>query len=206
MRERLSVKLLKIFFLAVSKLAWRIQYEGLENLPKSSEKGFIIASNHQTYIDPVWIGIPVRRDLKFLAWDEAFHWPILGSLMGWLGSLPVNTSTGRNPESLKKALIALKNGSVLVVFPEGAREFENGEPLEFKAGAVALASDANVPILPASIIGGNLIWPRDRKWPRFGKVKVRFHPLIEVPTVSDENRKENLREITGMLKRIVTKR
>ena len=204
MRERLSVKLLKILFLAVSKLAWRIQYEGLENLPNDSEKGFVIASNHQTYIDPVWIGIPIRRDLKFLAWDKAFHWPIIGFLMRWLGSLPVNTSTGRNPDSLKRAVESLQNGSCLVIFPEGAREFENGEPLEFKMGAVALASEAKVHILPASIIGGNSIWPRDWKWPRLGKVTVRFHPMIEVPVISDETRKTRLREITEVLRKIVT--
>lgn len=204
--ERLSVRLLKMFCLAVSRLAWGIEYEGLENIPIESREGFVIASNHQTYIDPVWLGIPIRRDLKFLAWDEAFHWPIIGFLMRWLGSLPVNTSTGRNPESLKKAIEFLENGSGLVIFPEGAREFGNGEPLEFKPGAVAIASEARVRILPASITGGNEIWPRDRKWPRLGNVRVRFHPMMDVPSISEENRKADLHEATESLKRIVTQK
>jgi len=202
--ERMSVKPLKWFCLTVSRLLWSIEYEGLGNIPQNSTGGFVIASNHQTYIDPVWIGIPIKRDLKFLAWDAAFHWPIIGFLMRRLGSLPVNTATGRNPESLRRAIESLKSGSGLMVFPEGAREFENGIPLDFKPGAVALAAEAGVPILPVTISGGNRVWPREWKWPSTGRVTVRFHPLIEAPSLSHENRKTELRRLTAILKETIT--
>lgn len=198
--ERLSVKLLKSFCLAVSRVVWEIEYEGLENIPNHSARGVVIASNHQTYIDPVWIGIPIKRDLRFLAWDEAFKWPIIGPLVRWLGSLPVNTATGRNPDSLKKAIEFLESGSGLMVFPEGAREFEDGIPLDFKPGAVALAAEARVPILPVTISGGNRVWPREWKWPKRGKVTVRFHAPLEIPDVSHENRKAELHTLTETLR------
>lgn len=198
--ERLSVKLLKSFCLVVSRAVWAIEYEGLENIPNKSTRGVVIASNHQTYIDPVWIGIPIKRDLRFLAWDAAFKWPVIGPLVRWLGSLPVNTATGRNPDSLKKAVEFLESGSGLMVFPEGAREFEDGMPLDFKPGAVALAAEARVPILPVTISGGNRIWPREWKWPKPGKVTVRFHPLLNTPEVSHENRKTELNALTEALR------
>jgi len=204
--ERLSVKLVKKFCLAVSKLFWGIEYRGLENIPQKARHGLVIVSNHQTYIDPIWIGIPIKRDLRFLAWDAAFRWPIIGFLVTWLGSLPVNTATGRNPDSLKRAVEFLQNGSGLMVFPEGAREFEDGEPLEFKPGAVALAAEAGVPLLPVTIVGGNKVWPRGQKWPTPGKVLVEFHPLTEIPRISHENRKGDLRKITESIRKTVTQK
>lgn len=204
--ERLSVKVLKSFCLAVSRVVWAIEYEGLENIPNHSGGGVVIASNHQTYIDPVWIGIPIKRDLRFLAWDAAFKWPVIGPLVRWLGSLPVNTATGRNPDSLRKAVEFLESGSGLMVFPEGAREFEDGIPLDFKPGAVALAAEARVPILPVTISGGNRVWPREWRWPKRGKVTVRFHPLLEIPEISHENRKSELHELTKVLRSTIVGR
>ena len=41
--------------------------------------GLIVASNHQTYIDPFWVSYPIRRPVRYLAWDAAFNWPVVGS-------------------------------------------------------------------------------------------------------------------------------
>jgi 1-acyl-sn-glycerol-3-phosphate acyltransferase len=71
----------------------------------------------------------------------------------------------------------LREGGVVVIFPEGGRSTASGELERFKAGAVRLALEANVPILPVTIKGGNRIWPRGWRLPHLGKVEVIYHPL-----------------------------
>ncbi len=65
----------------LSKIFWRVQYFNLENVPLESNSGLIIAANHQTYFDPFWICIPIKRDLRFMTWDELFKWFFVGKLL-----------------------------------------------------------------------------------------------------------------------------
>lgn len=164
--------------LFISKLCWRVKFTGKENIPQKMQGGLLIASNHQTYLDPFWICIPVKKRLRFMAWDEAFDWFLMGSLIRYLGAFPVNLSFG-SAQSFRKALKVLREGAALVVFPEAAREFSDGKLLPFKSGAVKIAVYSGVPILPVTVRGGNRIWARDMKFPRFGKVEIIYHPLLE---------------------------
>ena len=58
-----------------SRLLWGVEHKSVENIPLDS--GVIIASNHQSYGDPFWLAIPVKRPIRFLAWSEAFSWPVV---------------------------------------------------------------------------------------------------------------------------------
>ncbi len=74
----------------------------------------------------------------------------------------------------------LRDGAALIIFPEAEREFSDGKMMPFKSGAVRLAMDAEVPILPVTIIGGNKVWAQDLRIPRFGKVEIIYHPIIKI--------------------------
>ena len=63
--------------------------------------------------------------------------------------------------------------------PEAA--FADGNFLPFKPGAAWLAMEAEVPILPVTIRGGNRVWAQGMKYPKFGKVEIIYHPILEVP-------------------------
>jgi 1-acyl-sn-glycerol-3-phosphate acyltransferase len=173
------VDVVRLTALFVSKIFWRIEYAGKENIPRNSERGLLIVANHQTYFDPFWIGIPVKRKLRFMAWDAAFEWFLIGRLIRYLGAFPVNLERG-SPQSYRQAIKFLREGANLFIFPEGSREFSDGDLLPFKSGAVKIALQADVPILPVTVSGANKIWAQDMKYPRPGKVKIIFHPLIEV--------------------------
>ena len=165
----------------ISKPIWRIRYRGTKNIPLDNGRGLLIASNHATYIDPAWIGIPIKQKLRFMAWDQAFHWRFIGPLIRYLGAFPVQHGRSVTKSAVVEAVRALKDGAALLVFPEGGREFADGKILEFKTGAVHLAHTAGVPILPVTIRGGNAVWPRDQKYPRlFRRVEVIFHPVMEL--------------------------
>ncbi len=151
-----------------------MEFRGTENIPAPSDGAFIIASNHQTYFDPVWISIPFDHDIRYLAWDRAFEWPVVGALIRKLGAIPVKLERGGTLSSLKRCLELLKTGSVLMIFPEGEREYSDGELLRFRTGAVHLALKTGCPILPVCIAGGNKVWPQGKSLPTTGKVTITF--------------------------------
>ncbi len=163
-----------------SKLFWRIEFSGLENIPKNLQTGLIIAPNHQTYVDPVWVCLKLNRRFRFMAWDEIFKWVFIGRLIKYLGAFPVGFNRKGFVKASRKALQVLREGATLIIFPEGEREFSDGKMLNFKPGAVRLAMEAEVPILPVTIRGANKVWAQDMKYPRFRKVQIIYHPLFEV--------------------------
>ena len=183
----------------ISRVFWRIEFRGLENIPQRG--GVIVAANHQTYIDPFWLSLKIKRPTRYLAWSAAFKWPFVGRCLTWFGAWPIALE-GSDPMPIRRSLQWLRDGGAVVIFPEGGRSTASGELERFKAGAVRLALEAGVPILPVTIKGGNRIWPRGQRTPRIGKVIVTYHPLYrpEVPP-ADETRafarreSEHLKEV-----------
>ncbi len=157
-----------------SRIFWKIEFCGVENVPTNG--GLIIASNHQTYIDPFWLSLQIKRPIRYLAWSAAFSWPIVGTCLTWLGAWPLALE-GSDPAAIRRSLQWLREGGAVVIFPEGGRSTSTGGLERFKAGAVRLALEANVPILPVTIRGGNRVWPRGWRIPHAGKVVVTYHPL-----------------------------
>ena len=174
------IKAVQFAGLFISKILWRIKFCNLENIPQNLDGGLIIVANHQTYFDPFWICFKIRRKFRFMAWDKAFDWFLIGRFIRYLGAFPVSLERGGTIKTLKQTLAALRDGATLVIFPEGSREFSDGKFLEFKTGAARLAIEANVPILPVTVRGANRVWARDIKFPRLGRVEIIYHPLMEV--------------------------
>ena len=175
-----------------SRLFWKIRFTGLEHVPMNG--GVIVAANHQTYLDPFWLSIPIKRPTRYLAWSVAFNWPIVGRGLVWLGAWPL-TVEGSDPAAIRRSLQWLRDGGVVVIFPEGSRGAPDGKLDRFKAGAVRLALEADVPILPVTIKGGNRIWPKGWRLPHLGRVEVIYHPLVYAkPAPEEEARKCAKRE------------
>lgn len=171
---------LRALGVTVSKLCWFIRYRGLKNIPKGNES-FILVSNHPTYLDPMWVSIPVHRDLRFMAWDQAFEWAVIGKVIRYLGAFPVKTDGNVSKSAIVESIRTLRSGGVLVIFPEGEREFAEGKLLEFKPGALHIAVNAGVPVLPVSISGGNRVWPQGKRFPHlFRKITVTYHPALDL--------------------------
>lgn len=189
----------------VSKLLWFIKYTDTHNIPKALKGGLLIAPNHPTYLDALWVCAPMRRKFRFMVWDKAFDWFLIGPLIKYLGSFPVKHEGGVTKQAVKEAIRTLNAGSTLIVFPEGAREFPDGKLHEFKTGPVRIAMQAGVPILPVTIRGGNRVWPQTVKYPRlFRRVEVIYHPLLEVTVPSDgEEMRDHAADLTEKLRAII---
>ncbi len=183
---QIVVDALRLIAYVISKACWFIRYTGRENIPPRTSGAFLIAANHQTYIDPVWICVPMRRRIRYIAFDKAFEWRFIGPLIGYLGAIPVKHSAGLSVQTIRESISSLRDGAVLTIFPEGGRAFAGGEMFEFKTGAVRVAQQAGVPILPVTVRGGNRIWPQKQKYPRlFRRVEIIYHPIIHVTATSN---------------------
>ncbi len=192
------VWLLLLIAYVISKPLWFVRFRGKENIPPKSSGPVLIAANHQTYIDPVWICIPMRRRFRFMAYDKAFEWRVVGPLIKYLGAFPVKHPVDTSRRLFRESLRSLRDGATLVVFPEGAREFADGEMFEFKSGAMHIALRAGVPVLPVTIRGGNNVWPQGQKYPRLlRRVEIEYHPLLTVDS------SENADVWTDRLKEII---
>jgi 1-acyl-sn-glycerol-3-phosphate acyltransferase len=185
---------------AVSRALWRISYRGLEHVP--AEGGLIIAANHQTYVDPFWIGSRVRRPVRFLAWDEAFRWPLAGKALELLGAWPLALERG-NPTAYRRSLQWLRGGGAVVIFPEGQRAYADGELSRFKAGAVRLALEAGVPVLPVTVRGGQRVWPRGQRVPHVGRVEIVFHPAHLPAPLPGEDARQCVQRETAALASVI---
>jgi 1-acyl-sn-glycerol-3-phosphate acyltransferase len=183
-----------------SRLFWRIEYEGVENIPQSG--GLIVAANHQSYGDPFWLGIPIKRPVRFLAWSEAFSWPVVGKAIRLLGAWPLHLS-GSDPAAIRRSLTWLRDGGVVVIFPEGGRGQEDGSMIRMKAGAVRIALEAGVPILPVTIRGANRVWPASNFFPRPGRVEIIYHPAFSPELQPGEETRDCARRETDRLAQII---
>lgn len=200
----LIADLLRLTGYVVSKAVWFLRYHGLENIPENSSGAFLVVSNHQTYIDPVWVCLPMRRKIRYMAIEKAFDWKFVGRLIRYMGAFPVSPDAAGTVGAMKESLRAVKDGAVLTIFPEGEREFADGRMLKFKTGAVKIAMHTGVPILPVTISGGNRIWPQKQKYPRlFRRVNITYHPVIKIVEDKSVTTETNLELWTERLKAII---
>jgi len=128
-------------------LGWRV--EGRDNLP--AEGGAILCSNHISWWDPPLVGCVVKRRVHFMAKEELFKIPILGSILPALGAFPVRRGTP-DRSAIRQALQVLKDGQVLGIFPEGTRS-KTGHLQKAEPGTALLAIKSQAPLVPVAILG-----------------------------------------------------
>lgn len=147
------------------------------------EGGVILACNHQSFMDPVLVAIALQREAAFMARDTLFKNPVFKQLISRLNAFPVRRGTA-DVGAIKECLRRLKQGQVLVVFPEGTRS-PDGRIRPFLAGFGAVAKKAGVPIVPTLVDGMSQSWPRHQKFPRPGNVIVQYGPPITPAEYAD---------------------
>jgi 1-acyl-sn-glycerol-3-phosphate acyltransferase len=190
----------RVIFKIVCRVYFRIEFSGTGNIPSSGP--FILAPNHVSYMDPIWVSIPVSRPMRYMTWDEMTKKPLIGPLMKAYGAFPVHLERA-DRTALRKAGEQLRTGGGLVIFPEGGRT-RDGLLARFKPGVIRLAAEADVPIVPATIIGGYAAYNYHHLLPRPRKVRVIYHPPIRLTLPADgEISKEFLREEATRLHDVV---
>ncbi len=164
---------------------------GQQHLPIAG--GGLVLSSHQSFLDPVLIGVPTLRPLNYLARETLFRVAPLRWLIQSLSGIPIDRE-GLGMAGLKETLRRLKRGQIVVIFPEGTRT-PNGDLQPLKPGFAALARRAGVPLLPVAIVGAFECWPRTQPWPGRGQVRVYYGPPIRPEEVAQYDDRQLVVEV-----------
>lgn len=145
----------------IYRTLYRFEVEGTENIPKDG-KG-IICGNHYSMLDPVFIGISVKRDISFMTKKEIFKSKFLKFLFTKMGTFPVERNTA-DFSAVKNSLKVLKQGKLLGIFPEGTRVKEKNVQ-NVKAGIGMICIKGKSPIIPVYV---------DTNYKAFSKVHIKI--------------------------------
>lgn len=149
------------FALSIASACGPLRVSGRNQVPKSG--GALMVSNHLSYLDVFIVGLAVPRPLNYVARSTLFL-PVLGSLIRSVGGFPIQRD-GMGASGLKETLKRLRNGGIVILFPEGTRT-PDGRLGSVKSGIAVLAQRARVPIVPVGLAGTFESWPRRRLLPR----------------------------------------
>jgi 1-acyl-sn-glycerol-3-phosphate acyltransferase len=161
----------------VLKLIFRPRVEGVEHVPDSGAA--IIASNHLSFADSIFMPLMVSRKVTFPAKAEYFNGR---GLKGWLvrmfmvgtGQIPIDRAGGRAAQAaLDAGLEILRRGDLFGIYPEGTRS-PDGRLYRGKTGVARLALESGAPVIPVAMLNLDEIQPPGKIWPKFRRVRIRF--------------------------------
>src|SRR3954452_20394708 len=171
-------------------LIYRVRAIGVENVPKKG--ALILAPNHFSQMDHFFVGLYLRRKVRFMAKSQMFGPPVLTYIYKHGGVFPVRRGH-HDEESIKTAKTILEQGEMLLVYAEGGRS-RSGKLGEVKPGIGRIALESEAVVVPVAIHGSEKV----RRWKRFRfpKVTVQFGEPLSFPVEEGVGRERQL-EVAG---------
>ena len=183
---------------------WWPKIRGRKNVP--ARGGALIAGNHVSFSDSIFVPVALRRMITFLAKQEYFVRPgFLGKLSKWffsgVGQVPVDRSGGRSAEAaIRTGVDVLKRGRLLGIYPEGTRS-PDGRLYRGRTGAARMAIEAQVPVIPVAVTNTFWIQPTGQLRPRLGRrIGIYFgEPIETTKWAGRHSDPAAMRELTDMV-------
>ncbi len=182
------------------RVVFRPQADGLDNVPDDGPA--ILASNHLSYADWLFMPLTLPRRVSFVAKAEYFTTP---GIKGWLqktffsgsGQIPIDRSGANAAEgALISAKGVLGRGELFGIYPEGTRSHD-GRLYRGKTGVARLALETGVPVIPVAVVGTDVVAPPGKKFGRLTRPIVRFGKPLDFSRYEGmENDRYILRSIT----------
>ena len=157
----------------ILRTAFRPWVTGHENIPKTG--GVILASNHLSFIDSVFLPLLIDRQISFLAKSDYYTGT---GFKGWLirtflksaGMLPIDRSGGKASEaSLLTGLGVLERGEMLGIYPEGTRS-PDGKLYRGRTGVARMILEGNVTVIPVAMIDTEKVMPIGKRLPKVRRI------------------------------------
>jgi 1-acyl-sn-glycerol-3-phosphate acyltransferase len=176
---------------------WRPEIVGSEHIPASG--GAILASNHLSIVDSIFLPLMVDRPVTFAAKSEYFTGTrpidrLTGAYLRATNQISVDRAEARaGLEMLDAALGLLRQGALFGIYPEGTRS-PDGRLYRGRPGVGWLALNSGLPVIPVAMSGTDHVLPPGRKVPRVGKIKIRvgepltFESAKTLPSASRQRR------------------
>lgn len=184
----------RFFLVWLCWLFFHLEVKGRDFIPKNG--GFVLASNHASFLDPILVGTACPRVLNFAARESLFRNKFFGWLIAEVGSFPIKRWSA-DLAAVRESVRRLRNNAGLLVFPEGTRS-KDGIIRDFTSGFVMLAAKARVPIVPVWVSGSHKAWGKGSKFIRPAKIRVVFGSPVDAGDRRDYE--VVAREVVGQIK------
>lgn len=200
--DKLAYGLLKSFLMPVLTLLFRPKVKGLRNVP--AQGPVIIASNHLSFSDSIFMPLVVPRKVTFLAKSEYFTSPGPKGLLKKLtfialGQVPVDRAGGSKSEAaLLTGLSVLSNGECLGIYPEGTRS-PDGRLYRGRTGVARLAYESGAPVVPVAMFNTAEIQPTGKILPKIMRVRMIFGEPMYFTGADRAKSPEELRKATDQI-------
>jgi 1-acyl-sn-glycerol-3-phosphate acyltransferase len=177
-------------------LIYRVRTIGRENVPKDG--ALILAPNHFSQMDHFFIGLFLRRKIRFMAKSQMFGPPVLTYVFKHGGVIPIRRGH-HDEQAFETAFEVLGQGEMLLIYAEGGRS-RSGELGEPKPGVGRLALESGAPVVPVAIHGSAKV----RRWRRlrFPKITVQFGEPLAFPVEKAPNRERQLEAAREIFARV----
>jgi len=177
--------------------------EGLDNVPETGAA--ILASNHLSFSDSIFLPLVLKRKVQFLGKAEYFtgkgvKGAATRAFMEGVGTIPVHRGGGKASEAaLRTALQVLAEGDLFGIYPEGTRS-PDGRLYRGKTGVARIAIESGAPIIPVAMIGTDVAQPIGKRVPARVEIGVRVGaPIDPTPYRGRQDERDALRELTDIV-------
>ena len=191
-------RLVKYTLRPLMRLLFRPVVTGAHHIPQVG--GALLASNHLSMCDSLFLPVLIRRRVSFLAKKEYFTEPGLrgrakAAFVRGTGLIPLDRADADSADAaLSAGVRTLRRGALLGVYPEGTRS-PDGRLYRGKTGAARMALQAGVPVIPVAMVGTDDVQPIGHRWPRLRPVEVRIGAPVPAPAPTGDPRAQ-ARELT----------
>jgi 1-acyl-sn-glycerol-3-phosphate acyltransferase len=177
-----------------------LRVQGRENVPRGG--AYILAGNHQSYLDPVFCGVGIRRRLCYVARDSLYRFRPFGWLIHSLDAIPIARD---KPDlvAMRAVIARLKEGEAVCLYPEATRTHD-GKIVPFKAGFGLLCRRSDAPVVPVLIDGAFEAWPRQKRFFSPGKVTIWYGQLVPAAQMRTMTNEELADHLTAILRQMQT--
>lgn len=198
--QKLGYRALQILCRTLGVFFVGFRAQGRENVPDSG--GLLVCANHQSYIDPVLVGMSIDRKVQYVARANLFRNFAFGGLIRFLDAIPLERGGAGALRGLLETVKRLRDSQAVLIFPEGTRT-EDGNLQKIQPGFVALARRAETPILPVGIEGAYQSWPRTGL-PWFQRIHVMIGKPISKSEIAAMDDQTLIARLTQELQTLTT--
>lgn len=179
--NKIVYELIRDFLLITFVILFRLRGYGLKNVP--SKGPVIFLSNHQSFFDPIFCQILVWRHMYYVARDSLFKYKFVGSFLKFVYAIPIRQGQG-DLAAMRMIIGKLKENATVCLFPEGSRTYD-GTIAEVQPGFTLLTRKTGASVVPVVIDGAFECWPRSKKWPSIGKVRISYGQAITAEEITE---------------------
>ncbi|KIH96501.1 glycerol acyltransferase [Streptomonospora alba] len=186
-----------------TRAVWPVHAEGMHHIP--AQGPVILAANHLSNIDPLFIGVAVPRQVTFIAKRELFAEGNIAQrtftrALRAIGQLAVDRSPGQTSQAaMEESLKILDEGSAFGIFPEGTRS-PDGRLYRGQTGIAWLALASGAPVVPMALAGTDRILPHGRRVPALRRIGIRVGPPVDLSAwLGEQGRARSRRAATDAI-------